>query len=156
VKVSLLVIDGVLRKHMGGPPVPEGIRLYKSLASTGQVVLIADGQADDKTYEWLELNGCARHAFVWWKPLDHGRVEHVNALRRESYDIDLVVVPDPVSARELIEAGFNTLLFTHAKYAQPGWRPDAGKGIRAWAEITEETAKQAAMKAADERLKDIG
>lgn len=150
---ALIAIDGVLRKTMGGQLVPEGRRLYVALASMGQVVLLSDGEADGQVLEWLEMNGCVRHDFVSWKPLGRSRAEHINGLRREGYAVDLVVVANPEAAVELIEAGLNTLLFTHARYAQPSWRPDAGKGVQSWQEIVDETARQAIMKAKDERLR---
>lgn len=150
--MSLIAIDSVLRKLVGGGPVPEGLRLYDSLASTGQVILLADGQADDKTYEWLQLHGLIKHAFVDWST-GSTRVAQANELRRQGYDIDLVVTPDPRSARELIEAGFNTLLFTHAQYTQPRWRPDTDPGVQPWDDITKQVADQARLKAADARIR---
>ena len=144
-KISAIAVDGVLRKLVGGSPIPEGIRLYRSLVSTGRVVFLTDGSADDLVADWLELNGCTGRDFI-------ARLDGVHRLRRQGYDIDLVVVPDPLLAAELIATGLNVLLFTHAKYAQPSWRPDAPQGVRPWDEITHQVAQLARMKAADERL----
>lgn len=148
---TVITIDGVLRKTMGGQLVPEGRRLYVALASMGHVILVADGQADDQVTDWLELNGCVSHDFVWWKPLHHGRAEHINRLRRNGYAIDMVIVANPQAAAELIEAGFNTMLFIHSAYAQPSWRPDAPKGVRAWDDVVTAAVRQAKLQAADER-----
>lgn len=137
---------------MGGQPVPEGVRLYKALVSTGQVVLLSD---DLPTLdEWLELNGLTGHAFVCHGMPTDLDLDRANLLRRQGYDIDLVVTPDPSEAIGLIYAGFNTLLFTHSQYTQPGWRPDAGRGIRAWQDVVDETARLARLKANDARLRD--
>ena len=53
---ALIAVDGVLRKLVGGAPIVEGIRLYRSLAATGHVILL--GQDDTpQTIEWLDLHG---------------------------------------------------------------------------------------------------
>jgi hypothetical protein len=150
--VSLIAIDGVLRKAVGGALIPEGRRLYESLAFTGQVVLLYDAREREQTADWLELHGCNRHAFTDFAD-GATRLYLANRLRRQGYDIDLVVEPDPLMAQEMIKAGYNTLLVTHAKYTQPGWRPDADTGVRAWSSIVDETAKLAKMKAEDARLR---
>lgn len=150
-KTALIAVDGVLRKTMGSP-IPEGIRLYQALAATGQVVLLYDAREREQTDEWLELNGLVKHAFTDYAD-GATRLYLANRLRRQGYEIDMVVEPDPWLASKMIQAGYNTLLFTHAQYTQPGWRPDAGKGIQSWQEIVDETARQAVLKAADERLK---
>ena len=41
----LIAIDGVIRKLIGAAPITAGMRLYHSLASTGQVVLLGDTTA---------------------------------------------------------------------------------------------------------------
>jgi hypothetical protein len=152
VNISLITLDGVLRKLLGSSPIPEGIRLYQSLASTGGVVLSAHEHEHDQVEEWLEIMGCVRHDFVTWNS-GGPAVDTANHLRRQGYDIDIVVDPDPGAVIHLIEAGFNTLLFTHSQYAHPSWRPDADTGVKPWGEIVEFTAKVAKMKAADARLR---
>jgi hypothetical protein len=152
VKTALFAIDGVLRKLIGSSPIPEGIRLYQSLCATGQVVLLLD---DWKTREqveaWLELNGLVGHAFISYAE-GQSHLYLANRLRRQGYEVDMVVEPDPWMAGEMIKSGLNTLLFTHSQYSHPSWRPDAGKGIQAWQSIVDETARQAALKALDARL----
>ena len=147
-KVAVMAVDGVLRKPVGGAPVPEGVRLYQALVRAGNVVLSHHdpiGIAD-----WLELNGCVGHSFI-----EAGdTVEDCNDLRRQGYDIDLVVVPDPAVAAELIHSGFHTLLLTHSAFALPEWRPDSPRGVRAWDTITKQVADLARMRAEDARLSD--
>lgn len=146
--VALISIEGVLRKTMGGAPIPEGRRLYVSLANTGRIILLAYGL--NSSEEWLELNGCVQHDFI---VRGTNAIELANALRREGYNIDLVVVPDPGEAQQLIAAGLNTLLFTHAEYAHPDWRPDAPRGVQAWSEIAKRVADEARAKAKDSRAR---
>ncbi len=150
--VALIVVDGVMRKLVGGGPIAEGIRLYLSLCTTGRVILLSNDDTP-QLVDWLELNGCTKHDFLHLWPPGSPRVLQANELRRESYAIDLVVVPDPEEATGLIAAGFNTLLFTHSRYAQPSWRPDTRPGVQPWDDITQQVAALARMKAADERLK---
>ena len=154
-KTSLIVVDGILRKLTGASPIPEGVRLYQSLAKTGSVVLLGTGPADQHTLDWLDLHGCVHHDFVWWWPEadPHARVDQVNRLRRRGYDIDLVVEPDPAAAAGLIGAGFNTMVFVHSQYSHPAWRPDTDPGVRPWDDIARQVADQARMKAADSRLR---
>lgn len=148
---ALISIGGVLRKPVGGAIIPEGVHLYRALASMGQVVLICYGEAGDEINAWLELHGLNSHSFV----SAAGR-HTANELRREGYDIGMVVVADPEEAVELISSGHTTLLFTHARYAQPSWRPDTPKGVRPWDDVTQQVATQAHLKAMDERLKSDG
>ena len=150
--VALIAIEGVLRKSVGGTLIPEGRRLYVSLANTGRIVLVEYADIGSNQ-EWLELNGCVQHDF-----LVHGPdiVLLVNQLRRQGYDVDLVVVPDPAEAQRLIAAGLNTLLFTHAEYAHPEWRPDAPKGVQSWSAITDRVAAEARAKAKDTRARNEG
>ena len=150
--VALIVIDGVLRKLMGGAPIPEGIRLYRSLAQTGQVVLLSNSD-DPGERDWLELHGLINHGFVYSVPPGQSRSSQVNDLRRQGYGIDLVVVSVPDEAMALIATGLNTLLFTHAQFAHPNWRPDTDKGVQPWSDITQQVADLARMKAKDERLR---
>lgn len=147
--VALIAIEGVLRKTVGGQPIPEGRRLYVSLASTGRIILMEHDIGSNE--EWLELNGCVQHDFLVHGP---DTVPLVNRLRREGYDVDLVIVPDPEEAQRLIGAGVNTMLFTHAQYSHPDWRPDTARGVQPWDSITQQVAAQARAKAADARLKD--
>lgn len=152
---SLILIEGVLRKEMGGQPIQAGIRLYRSLLATGRVVLLstAESDADQASIsDWLELHGCTAHSTVMWGDVGP-RVSLANMLRREGYDIELIVDPDPETVMTLIAAGFNTLLFTHAKYSRPDWRPDHAKGIIPWTAITDRVAESARLKAADSRLR---
>jgi hypothetical protein len=160
VKTAVITLDGVLRKLMGSAPIPEGCRLYHALAATGSVVVLDDDIDHDRTDDWLELHGLVRHAFTDTSVFVPGttvrttRVDRVNALRRQGYDIDIVVDPDPVVVLQLVSAGFTTVLFTHAQYAHPAWRPDTDTGIRPWGDIVAATATLARMKAADTRLRD--
>ena len=148
-KTALIAIEGVLRKIVGGQPIPEGRRLYVSLANTGRIVLLGTIEGPDED-EWLELNGCVSHDFLL---RTNDSVFAADNLRREGYDVDLVVVPDPEEAQRLIAAGLNTMLFTHAQYSHPEWRPDTDRGVQPWDDITKQVADLARAKAKDARLK---
>lgn len=150
-KVAMIVVDGVLRKVMGGSPIEAGRRLYVSLANTGRIVLVSDLMSEDQEElsDWLTFNGFVQHDFVAWSPV----VDAATRLRREGYDLDLVALADPAEAARLIASGLNTMLVTHAQYAHPRWRPDAERGVQPWDDITKQVADAARLKAADKRLK---
>lgn len=148
-KTHLININGVLRKTVGGAIISEGIELYKGLASTGQIVLVRHHEDIEESDAWLELNGLVRHAWV----SERGALA-AGDIRRDGYDVGMIVVADPEEALFHIMSGHNTLLFTHARYAQPRWRPDTAKGVRAWSSIIDETARLAKLKAQDARLRD--
>lgn len=147
-KTHLINVGGVLRKPVGGAIIPDGIELYHGLATTGQVVLVLHGEDAEEANAWLELHGLVRHAWV----SDRGALA-AKELRREGYDLGMVVVAEPEEALYHITSGVNTLLFTHAQYAQPSWRPDSRKGVQTWQAIVDETARLAKLKAADTRLR---
>lgn len=143
-------VGGILRKPVGGTIIPDGVDLYNGLASVSQLVLVLHGEDYDETEKWLGMNGLIRHAWI-----SAAGALAAGELRREGYDLGLVVVPDPEEALRHIQAGLNTLLYTHAQYAQPRWRPDAAKGVQPWASITQQVADQARLKAEDARLRNI-
>jgi hypothetical protein len=127
-KTCLIAIDGVVRKLMGGAPIAEGIRLYRSLATTGQVVLLLDDwKIREQVNDWLELNGLVQHAFLDYAE-GQSHLYLANRLRRQGYEIDMVVEPDPWMASEMIKSGLNTLLFTHRRVpvVRPGQHPPPG------------------------------
>jgi hypothetical protein len=132
------------------------MRLYQSLAHTGKVVLLADETSNAHISEWLEMEGCVNHDFILWYnrhvPL-RNRVDQVNYLRREGYGVDLLVEPDPGVATEVVASGVTTLLFAHAAYAHPSWRPDTDTGVQPWSDLSEQIAIQARLRARDSRLK---
>lgn len=149
-----LTIDGVLRKLVTAAPIPEGMRLYHSLAHTGKVVLLADETVNAHLQEWLEMEGCVNHDFIMWlDKLTPTRVDQINALRRNGFGVDLLVEPDPGVATEAVASGVTTLLFAHAQYAHPSWRPDTDAGVQPWSDLSQQIADQARLRARDSRLK---
>lgn len=150
-KTHVIMVNGVLRKPVGGAVIPEGADLYRGLAAVGGVIPVLhdtrDGQVDE-VRDWLELHGMIHHPFVSTEG-----VMAAHKLRLDGYDLGLIVVAMPEEAMFHIRAGLNTLLFTHAQYAMPTWRPDSERGVRPWADIIDEASALAAMKAKDARLR---
>lgn len=147
-KTHLITVEGVLRKSVGGAIIPEGIDLYHGLATMGRVIPVLHGEQADLIQDWMELHGLTRHP-----TLCAAGTLAAQELRRDGYDIGMIVVASPEEALYHIRAGFHTLLFTHAQYAIPAWRPDADKGIRTWTAIVDEAAHVASMRARDTRLR---
>lgn len=150
---AVIEIDGVLRKLIGGQLIPEGVRLYHALCSAGGVILLCDQYENmDNMNDWLTLENFIRHDDVQSYV---GIVSKLNTLRgQQRHHVDLVVVADPDDANRLIRAGFNTLLFTHAEYAHPSWRPDTATGVLPWESLSKQVADNARMKAMDKRLQE--
>lgn len=148
-KTYLIAVSGVLRRPVGGAVIPVGIDLYRGLASQGRVVPVLYGESADEIQSWMELHGLVHHP-----TLCAAGVQAPQELRRDGYDIGMVVVADPNEAMYHITAGFNTMLFTHAQYAMPSWRPDSGRGIKPWAAILDEANHLAEMRAKDHRLRE--
>lgn len=148
-----MVLEGVLRKTNGGAIIPEGKRLYAALSSVGQLILVSFDQ-DEHVTPWLETEGLINHDRLWIAHPAAGLLAEMNYLRAVArYPIDMVVTPQPSDAIELIKGGHNTLLFTHAEYAYPSWRPDTQTGVQPWDEISKQIADAARLKAQDSRMR---
>lgn len=156
---AVVTVEGVLRTTIGNRIIPEGARLYRALKSVGQVVLITISDIE-QVQRWMTLEGlpmadnisvladdvesCGLNAYS--RALAHLRgVWH--------YDVDLVVDSDPDYVALAINRGYNTLLFTHAQYAHPDWRPSADKNTP-WADMVEIVHRDLTAKANDKRLQD--
>lgn len=147
---AAIVIDGVLRKPVGGGPIPVGILLYRSLASVFNIVLLSDEtHASEELAFWMLSEGIVSYgSSILFPRVDdpkEARVTQVNRARRIGYAVDLVVEPDPGKATALLQAGYNTLVFTSAAFTDPAWRPDTGKGLTPWDDLAAETARRSML-----------
>jgi hypothetical protein len=156
---AAIVVDGVLRKPVGGTPIQAGLTLYHGLCAVAAVALVVDGSAaeDEDLQHFCFTEDLHHHAQVV-----HGirpglsraqtRVEQAARLRAAGYALDLVVEPDPEVSAALLTAGFNVLHFAHAAYTRPDWRPDFKRGQQAWDELVEEQKRAARLRAEDNRI----
>lgn len=150
---AVMVLEGVLRKTSGGAIIPEGKRLYAGLSSVGQLILMTF-ELEKFVTPWLETEGLINHDRLWTAHPSAGIVAEMNYLRAVArYPVDMVITAQPADAVDLIKGGYNTLLFTHAEYAYPSWRPDTVQGVQPWDELSKQVADVARMKAQDSRLR---
>lgn len=149
----VITIEGVLKKHVTDSPIPVGIALYHGLASSFNVLLVCD-MAKREADRWCALEGLNRHAGVEYNEgviknfdLDSRRLQQVKNLRQRGYSIDIVIEPNPAVVVKLLDSGFNTMLYTHANYAMPQWRPDYEHRVRPWDEIQQREEHMAELRA---------
>lgn len=152
---AAIVVDGVLRKPVGGTPIPQGIALYRGLCAAFNVVLLRSDTDDDGFEDFVVTEMLTGHSNVipWvttGEPV--GRVRQVGRLRGWGYAVDLVVEPDPRNCLYLYQAGFNVLHFLHAAYARPDWRPDFEGNRQPWEEMVAYAQQAAKLRAEDDRI----
>jgi hypothetical protein len=159
-----ITVEGVIRRAVGGQPVPEGLDLYYGLASRMKVVLITDELdrlPDDlritELAYWLRLEGLMQHdRIIYSEPMWQGdvairRICQVNDARRMGHDITMVIEPDPAVSAELLRTGYNVMTFTHAAYSVPSWRPDYKHTPTPWDKLSEQVEQESYLRANDER-----
>ena len=155
---AVILVGGVLRKIVGGQVIPEGARLYTALKSVGSVILQSnDVRSKSNLADWMDLEGLplpdAFHFSSDYHADDvEAQLNYLRAVRR--YPIDLVVGSDPDDIAALLLAGFNTLLFTHASYAHPSWRPDSDLSAAPWDTLVEQVEATNRARASDRRFKE--
>ncbi len=150
-----ITIDDVLRKA-DGHPLPEGIRLYKTLADMYNLVLLSDDQEENEFLdEFLRVEALDAHSQISYR-LDmyqgSPRVAQVQRLRNAGFALDFVIEPDPEKSARLMMAGFNVLHFMHRQYARPDWRPDYERADNSWDTLVRRELQQKLNRAADARV----
>lgn len=161
IAVIVIVAEGVLINPVAQTPIVLGKKLYRAFCATERVLLISGETPKDELEGWLFMEGMTGHAEVQYPdPIrDHGtgwenwghRVWQVNQLRKRGYDIEVIIEPDPQVCAHLLREGFNTMVFTHAAYAIPSWRPDYEGAVRPWDELASEVGIQAVLRERDKR-----
>lgn len=152
----------MLQKPSDSGPIAEGLRLYRALATTYNVILIADpGKDKDNLEYWLLLHGLTRHSHVHYMEsyledqlgAFHARVSTFRTLRRAGFMLDIITEPDPALAAKLAEDGWTVLAFLHPSYARPEWRPSFRDAMEVtpWAELEETMIRDALLKTAEGR-----
>lgn len=153
-----MAITGVLRNPVGGLPIPEGIALYRALAQSFNLVLLADPDTNPEefgdfcvTEQLQEHQGPVMYPFHGDDDQDK-RLRQVTSYRHAGYAMGFIVEPDPATCARLLANGYTTLLFTHANYAHPDWRPGARRKPRPWSELEAQVTEQARIRAQDKRM----
>lgn len=157
-----ITVEGVLRRMSGGQMIVQGIDLYYGLATRRKLVLLTEDADPGKDLGplkyWLQMEGMQEHSRIMYtdavgrelRPADN-RAMQVNLARNGGYDIDLVIEPDPEVAAHLITLGYNVMLFCHAQYAVPSWRPGYKHTPVPWDILAQQVADEAYLRANDAR-----
>lgn len=152
-----ITVEGVLRTQTGST-IQHGKDLYYGLASQAVVVLLTDDPIKEVEH-WLAIEGMREHTRVYeadvieqYMDVPEARLHMVNTARNAGHPISLVVDADPQVCSVLYHNGYTTLLFTHAQYALPQWRPGTVTKPTPWDELSAQIAVEAQRKADDKRL----
>lgn len=135
-----IVIDGVLRKPLDVEAQDFGASLlFASLVENFRVVVLgSEDLARDEHF--MTINGMTKYVKLEpMLPVDRGGVaSQIARLRREGFQFEFVVVPDPDLARGLYEDGVPVLLYLHPQFSSRSFRPDHEPGLTPWNELAEE------------------
>src|ERR1039458_2622978 len=118
----VMFVEGVLQKPDSPQPLDAGVRLYRALSTSYNLVLVTE-QETDKVKHFLSMNAINGHIDVVTLK-DSSIAKGMNALRRDGYILDFVISPSTAVTSILYEQGFEVLTYTSPKYARPEWRPD--------------------------------
>lgn len=157
--VVAITVEGVLRKLIGGSAIKEGIDLYYGLATRAKLVLLTAERQEGNTLEhWLRSEGMKEHVRVCWSDVvlqsqssGGERLAQLADAQKNGHAIEFVIEPDPATAKRLIVAGYNVLMFVHAQYSVPAWRPDATTRVRAWDELAAQVERESYLRVNDPR-----
>lgn len=149
-----MFIDHVLRSQLN-TPIKQGLSLFRTLKEKDRVlVLCSHRERDDR---WLKENKInlvddliGPDVPFLEKRIELRQVQYCRA----NWPIDLVITGDPEVAKELLESGMTTMLFLHPSYISEKFRPDSRKGVKPWAELTEEIIHQQESVVEDYRIQD--
>ena len=117
----VMFVEGVLQKPDGVQALDAGVRLYRALSTSYNLVLVTE-QEIKKVKHFLLMNAISGHIDV--VPLNGSSIaKGMNSLRRDGYILDFVISPNPAVTSILYEQGFEVLTYTSPRYARPEWRP---------------------------------
>lgn len=148
-----ITLDGVLRKPLDVEAQDFGAGLlFASLVENFRVVVLGT-EDTEKDEHFLMVNGLVRYVKIEpLRPSDGEGVaeqkrRQVARLRREGFNFDFVVVPDPDLARDLYEDGVPVLVYLHPQFSSRSSRPDHEPGLTPWNELAAEVEFQNTAKA---------
>lgn len=148
----IFFVDGVLRNQLNKQPIIEGTILYKSIKEKNSVIIVGSDQRE-KTEHWLRSHKLDFDDILENSSITHGKDEFAQCQHlRSKGKIEFVVTSNIELSKQLLESGYNTLLFLHPLYLRPEFRPDAPEGIKPWAEIEKEYDRQQGLYMDDSRV----
>lgn len=148
----IVFLDGVLRHQLNKQPLTEGVALYRSFKEKYTVVVVGN-EKKASTEHWLRSHKVDFDDILENSETKHGKDSFAQCqhLRTKGH-IEFVITADTVLAKQLLESGYNVLMFLHPIYLRPEFRPDAPEGVKPWAEIEKEYDRQLGLYMDDSRV----
>lgn len=147
---AVVALEGVLRTETGDP-IPEGLKLFRTLAGNYRVVISTDGTLAEAEH-WLKQNMVFGYAEILGNETSQvdtdQRTFHLQHLLSRGR-VELLVDPDADRCRAALELNVACLLYAAPKFVRTR-RP-----ISSWTEIKEQVDKQR-QAVADQLLKTYG
>lgn len=143
----LLAANGVL--HDDNWRVNEqGRVLLHALSATYRVVVGLDHYDVDRFGMWAKMQG-----LKGWQEIlpslvpsalrgGDERLAQIENLKGRGYAVAFLVDNSPDRVAAAMREGVNGLLFAHAKFQRPEWRPDYVAKVKPWADIAAEIENQ--------------
>lgn len=148
----LMYIDGVLRTKKK-VPIRESVALYRTLKTTQKIFIICTDKTEAE--RWLKENNLGKFDDLIGTDVpdfhNNPLVSQAEYVRSQG-PVDLVIVADTETAKELLERGFRTLLLLDPYYLDPASRPDSKDGRKSWIDIQAELDKQQELYLEDPRV----
>lgn len=134
---AIMAVEGVLRKE-NKDPIPEGLKLFRTLSLTYRVVLSTDSTPEEIDH-WLKTNYVLDYADVMSSSTFYEgqelRFRHLELARKDG-KVELFIDSDPDKCATALEMGIPTVLFSSPAYFK------SNRSIRPWTAITEEQERQ--------------
>lgn len=145
---ALVAFEGVLCNDVG-EPIPDGLKLYRTLCVTYRVV-ISSRHDLAWTEHWLKTNYVLDYAQIltsdnFYEGQDL-RLRHLQIARQDTNTMELFVDSDPDVCAEVLASNVPTVLFASPKYLPAArkikpWNALADEQIRQKKRVAEEYAK---------------
>lgn len=133
----LIALEGVLKKE-NGDPIPEGLKLYRSLVPNYRVVIAADSDMLHAEY-WLKTNFVLGYADILDKSYHFDGVDlrerHLQHERVKG-NVEFLIDADADRCAYALSIGVPSLYFTTPKFVR------TRREVKRWDLITEEIKRQ--------------
>lgn len=147
---AIIALDGVLRTETGDP-IPEGMKLFRTLVENYRMVISADSDLDDADH-FLKTNFVFGISKIYSSADSYVgtelRIRHLE-LARASGPVEMLIDSDAGVCAAALKLGIPVILFATPKYLR------TTKPVRPWQDLTNEVERQR-KQLAEEYLKNMG
>jgi len=133
----LIALEGVLKTEVGDP-IPDGIKLFRVLATNYRVVFSSE-QSKAQTEHWLKSNMILGYADVY----DSSVFFHGQELRSRHIDVaksvgkvELYIDADADFCAEALSKGIPAMMFAAPKFVR------TTRNVKPWQDLTDEVERQ--------------